>query len=202
MSIRICIGGRIGAGKTSVAKLLEQYYHLQRFSFVTPIRQEISEAFGVTMEELTEAGKKERYRALLVAWGPARNVSTGDAHYWAKKLLERIPQIDDVVVDDLRRPEEFDHLCTIAPPDNWVMVWLDVAEQRCRDYLVQSGVTDPRQLDETLNAVTEVSLLPYVAGGKFDIVLDANRSPEAIYRDLVAELLHLGVPLDDPDLRV
>ncbi len=202
MSIRICIGGRIGAGKTSVAKLLEQYYHLQRFSFVTPIRQEISEAFGVTMEELTEAGKKERYRALLVAWGPARNASTGDDHYWAKKLLERIPQIDDIVVDDLRRPEEFDHLRTISGPDTWVMVWLDVAEGRCRDYLRQSGVTDERQLTETLNAVTEVSLLPYVEGGEFDIVLDANRAPEAVFLDLVPELLDLGVPLDDPDLRV
>jgi len=201
MSIRICIGGRIGAGKTSVARMLQGRYGFQCYSFVTPIRQEICDAFGVTMADLTKQGKKERWRPLLVAWGPARNVATGDDHYWAKKLLERIPQDADVVVDDLRRPEEFDHLRTIEPPDNWVLVWLDVDEQRCRDYLQRNGVTDPRQLSETLNAVTEVSLLPYVAAGKFDIVLDANREPEKIFADLEEQLLILGVPLDDPDLQ-
>lgn len=192
MSTRICIGGRIGAGKTSVANLLG----IPRYGFVQSIRQEIRDAFGVTMEDLTTPGLKERYRALLVAWGPARNVSTGDDQYWAKRLLERIEPGSDAIVDDLRRTLEFDHIRAQPEPDNWIMVWLDVSRERCRDYLIKCGVTDEQQLEETLNAVTEINLLPYVEQGKFDIVVDANRPPTEIYDDLVEQLLLLGVPLE------
>lgn len=209
MSIRICLGGRIGAGKTSVARLLEDQYGFQRFSFVTPIREEICSSFGVTMEELTEPGKKERYRSLLVAWGPARNVSTGDDYYWAKRLLERLPEHVDIVVDDLRRQEEFDYLRAQgqrqgpdAWPDAWVLVWLDQPKRRCLEYLRMNGVTDTRQLQETVAAVTEVSLLPYVAQRKFDIMLDAARPPVDILHDLEQCLRDLDISIDDPDRQV
>lgn len=201
MSIRICIGGRIGAGKTSVANLITERYGIPRLTFVEPIRKEICAAFGVTMDDLTLPGLKERYRPLLVAWGPARNIATGDPHYWAKQLLNRIdeaiPFVADVVVDDLRRPEEFDCLRLQQWPDTWVMAWLDMPVERSRGWLAHNGVTDPRKQEEALTAVTETALQPYVEQGKFDIVLDAARAPEEIFHDLVRQLLILGVPLDE-----
>lgn len=197
MSVRICIGGRIGAGKTSVANLFTQHFGIARLSFVTPIRQEICDTFGVTMDDLTLPGLKERYRPLLVAWGPARNISTGDPHYWAKMLLRRFEGDGDAVVDDLRRPEEFDHLRAQAAPHNWILVWLDMPVERSRGWLEHNGVTDPRKQDEALTAITETALQPYVDQGKFDIVLDAARPPEAIFYDLEAQLLAMGVPLQE-----
>lgn len=55
----IGLAGRAGAGKDSVADVLEDLYGFRRFSFSDALYEEVADAFGVTIDSLKDRALKE-----------------------------------------------------------------------------------------------------------------------------------------------
>jgi len=110
----IGLAGRKGSGKSSVAKILENKFGYKTMSFATPLKDMLM-AMGVTEDEIFNIDLKEKPierfggrspRELLQLLGTefARNMVCEDV--WVKALEARIKPNDQIVIDDVRFPNE------------------------------------------------------------------------------------------------
>jgi dephospho-CoA kinase len=99
--MHIALTGWAGAGKTTVAQYLEQKYRYKRISFADGIKDIAKKYFFV----------QEKNRKLLQQIG--EKMREIDQDVWVKYTLHRIEYIEldsPVVIDDLRRMNEFEAL--------------------------------------------------------------------------------------------
>ncbi len=116
----ILLLGKMGGGKTTLAKYLEKQYNYNIISFATPIKQIAIDTFGM----------KDKDRYLLQVIG-----KTGRAikpNVWIELLLEKIEKDKLYVIDDCRFINEFDELVlrnTFIPI--FVSAWEQLRVIRC-----------------------------------------------------------------------
>lgn len=110
----IGLTGRIGSGKTTIARHLVSHYGFTDYSFATPIKEMICVLTGCSMEDLDSqtfkdskpSGLDVSYRTLLqtlgTEWG--RNL---DPDFWLKVLNTKLSnQKGDITVSDVRFDNE------------------------------------------------------------------------------------------------
>jgi len=113
----IGIVGKMGAGKTTVAKYLEDKYGYQRTSLAEPMRQIVKEFFGV------EDKSDPRYRRLMQKLGTDWFRSE-DKNVWIRHLLKRCVG-SGWVVDDVRFLNEAKAL----QGEGWVLLYIDINDE-------------------------------------------------------------------------
>jgi len=120
MTKLIGLTGKARAGKTTVASYLWLEHCYSTMAFATPLKCAATHIFGLGHEELTDEMKE----VVLPYWNltprqifqklgteAVRSVFGGDV--WVKRLalsLDVIRHTDDVVVSDVRFPEEADYI--------------------------------------------------------------------------------------------
>jgi len=95
---RIAITGWMGSGKTEIAKYLEFKYGFKRISFADGIKDIAYNIFGM----------KGKQRGLLQSIG--EKMREIDKDVWIKHTINRLDNLHDFVIDDLRRMNEFEEL--------------------------------------------------------------------------------------------
>lgn len=113
----IGIVGKMGAGKTTVAKYLEDKYGYQRTSLAEPMRQIVKEFFGV------EDKSDPRYRRLMQKLGTDWFRSE-DKNVWIRHLLKRCVG-SGWVVDDVRFLNE----AKVLQGEGWVLLYIDINDE-------------------------------------------------------------------------
>lgn len=107
--------GAVGAGKSTVAAVLERVYYYERYSFATPLKEMLG-TLGLTYKQLYGAEKatpsplllgktpREAMQALGTAWG--REFMGQD--FWVNIARTKLPRFKyaPVVIDDVRFPNE------------------------------------------------------------------------------------------------
>lgn len=113
----IALTGPIGAGKSTAADYLIHQYGFTLLKFAHPLKRMLM-AFGLTYEEL-EGAKKEIANPLLLGKTPRHAMQTLGTE-WGRRLIGenlwtnawladiKRAEIDKIVVDDARFPNEFD----------------------------------------------------------------------------------------------
>lgn len=166
----IAIGGRMGAGKTTLAKYLSDRYHFHHMSLAAPLKRDIVK-MGFP-EKLVYEEKPDHVRALMQAYGQAWRAL--DENHWLDLLFKQIAEIKDryntpslfedrgipgrrqgpfIVIDDLRFPNEMEALKDIgaftvrvvkADPmrtEQFVGVRADTSEMALNNYIFDGMVT-------------------------------------------------------------
>lgn len=108
----IGISGKMGCGKSTLARHLSKRTGYPVFSFAGKLKEEVSEIYNIPMKFLNEkkdmivfaAGfeKPMTIRELLQEHGSERRAQ--DANHWIKLLAEELPP--DAIIDDLRYRNE------------------------------------------------------------------------------------------------
>lgn len=116
----IGILGHMGEGKTAAAKHLQRYHDYKILSFSTALKKAASMLFRVPMESFTNPMLKATPllewgltpRSILQILGTECMRDHFGNDFWVKALLHEIvangaiPPTDDIVIDDVRFPEE------------------------------------------------------------------------------------------------
>lgn len=120
----IGIIGRIGAGKTTIAKYLEVYYGFKTYSFSTVLKKTVSDLFMIPLDSLYDVDKKSEViplwgkspREILQLFGTECMRNYFGQDFWVKQIRESLNQSGalqkggggprNIVFDDVRFPEE------------------------------------------------------------------------------------------------
>lgn len=112
-SLILGVCGSIGSGKTTVANYLIDGYRFKRVRFADPLKNMLT-ALGLTQEEI-DGNLKEKPCKLLGGATPRRAMQTLgtewgrmciDANLWIRAWSASLPKGRDIVVDDVRFPNE------------------------------------------------------------------------------------------------
>lgn len=116
MSKIIGLSGKIGNGKTFIAKkILEKYPHVRIVSFATELKRLAAEVGGYNVEDsYSQEGKQKTIpwlgmtiRDFLQKFGTDAMRNNVHPDFWVKKLESTIGPDGTVIVDDMRFPNEF-----------------------------------------------------------------------------------------------
>lgn len=186
----IGLSGPAGVGKDTVADYLVETHGFTKFSFSDALYREVSEAFGVPIEDLQRRETKERQHGALTAQGcknpefaalmreaPDERVSN---YVWPRQFSPR--WVLQRWGTDYRRAQDPEYW--IKKTALWVQAWLDVTKDDGEQHagLVNTSVRFPneRAFVEKLNGViwhlrrkdTGASQQDYVSEKGLDILPD------------------------------
>lgn len=99
--MRIGISGKMCSGKSVVANYLVREYGFAEYSFAKRLKELADELFGIKGK-----GKRERYMLQQLA----EHLRAVDPHVWVRYLVGCLPAGGDIVVSDVRYPNEYDTL--------------------------------------------------------------------------------------------
>lgn len=101
MNRRLALSGKLASGKTPITEYLMEHHRFTEAAFADRLKELAAELFNM------KAREKDRH--LLQQIGDTfRRI---DTQVWVRYLLERLPPDDvDVVVSDVRYPNEFESL--------------------------------------------------------------------------------------------
>ena len=162
--LRPCIIGLVGktkSGKTAIADFLVDALGFKRLSFGDAVRQQIARGFGMEASQLVALEKLEgvEIKNLYHAWHNGRKELSGK-NYWVKKVLEQLPYYENIVIDDIRYPDE--------------MIAVVRAGGRIGKLECAPKTQIERGADETiLKHETEIALDTYIYNPSFIIETDA-----------------------------
>jgi adenylate kinase family enzyme len=97
--MKLAITGKMGSGKTSIAKYLVEKYNFTKFSFADDVKLYATEIFDINI--------KIKDRKLLQQF--ATKMKEIDENIWIKRLDNKIKDkdiSDNIIIDDLRYPNE------------------------------------------------------------------------------------------------
>jgi cytidylate kinase len=100
MKIAIC--GPICSGKTYLSNYLSKAYTLQKFSFGNKVKSIARDLF------------KMNYKDRPLIQHIADKMKEIDPDIWAKYVVNQIKDIDNIIIDDLRFPNEAKYLQTLG----------------------------------------------------------------------------------------
>lgn len=152
--IRIALSGKMRSGKDTVADYLVKRHGFTRMAFADKLKDVVRDLF-----EVRESSKN---RHLLQQVG--RHMCQVDPAVWVKYVVNRIPLDRDIVVSDLRFPEEYHTLRGLG----FILVRLDASLQT---QLERLGRTEPETWTVLMADQSETAL---DEGYKWNYMLDAN----------------------------
>lgn len=182
--MKIGIGGKMGAGKTTVAKYLVHEYSFRRYALADRIReiankirlQQPIEAAKMLQELLGIGLYLEMFRFAMECEGKSDRwilqrlgtdiVRSYDEDAWVRYLLELIGDKPFVVIDDVRFKNELQYL----KDRDYVTIWVN-SNIRKERLMARDGYVDglehssELQLDESM----------------FDYVIENNKGVEELY---------------------
>lgn len=122
MSIHIALSGKMTSGKSLVATHLCKQHGFVELAFAARLKQLAEELFQVKK-------KDERGRSILQQLAP--NLRAIDPNIWLNYIIKQIPEAGNVVISDVRYPNEFERLKGMG----FVMVrmW---ATRKCQEEMV------------------------------------------------------------------
>lgn len=161
----IGLSGPAGVGKDTVADYLVETHGFTKFSFSDALYREVSEAFGIPIEELQRRETKEQPHPKLIAAicrdRTFASIMVNDAIHIVPtahraRALERSPRwVLQRWGTDYRRAQDPDYW--IKKTALWVQAWLDVTKDDGEQHggLVNTSVRfpDERAFIESLNGV-------------------------------------------------
>lgn len=103
LNLRIGLSGKMASGKSLVAGYLVDKYHFMELAFAARLKEIATEMFGFDV-----AKKDERGRYVLQQF--AQYMREIDPLVWVRYILKRVPDAGNVVISDVRFPNEFDTL--------------------------------------------------------------------------------------------
>jgi hypothetical protein len=107
LDIFLC--GKMCAGKDYIADVLVEQAGFVKLPFALPLKQEVADKHGITLEELN--ANKNKYRAELQELGGARRAE--NPSYWIEKWINARHEINNpVVCTDCRHVNEAAFGCT------------------------------------------------------------------------------------------
>ena len=111
MKIAIC--GKMTSGKTTIAKLLEIDYDFKIFSFANGVKKIANEIFDM----------KNKDRILLQ--NIAEKLKEIDEDIWIKYSLKNMKNHKNIVIDDLRFPNELKYLKNLG----FIIIRINISEE-------------------------------------------------------------------------
>lgn len=114
----IAITGKMCSGKSTAAKYLEEKYNFKIHSFGEPVKKYAALIFKDTTKN----------RPIIQDF--AQKVKEIDENVWVNYLLRNIDKNDNIVIDDLRFPNEYDALYKLGA--TIIKIDIDDAFQICR----------------------------------------------------------------------
>lgn len=103
--MRIGLSGKMCSGKSLVAAYLVKHHNFIELSFAQRLKELAEELFNVKQ-------KDERGRFILQQL--ANHLREIDANVWVRYLMHRIPRSGNVVISDVRYPNEYSALKAIG----------------------------------------------------------------------------------------
>lgn len=186
MTVTIGLLGPAGAGKSSVAKYLEERYGARRYSLATPLKDIAQRTLGFTDDQLygTQEQKEAvdpRYgfscRWFLQRLGTEGCRAVLDANVWTDACLRRImaERPDVAVIEDVRFRNEANAVMT-APSVGYVWRLVPPADEDAAARVDGAGVHASELEWMTASADLEVRPLKRGLDELFALVEDAARS--------------------------
>ena len=109
----IGITGRAGEGKTSIAKHINARYGYEVVAFAAPLKKAVATLFDIPIhylndpilkiERISRWGKSSR--EIMQTFGEGMRTLYGQ-DFWVKLMEDNIRNMADVVIEDVRYPEE------------------------------------------------------------------------------------------------
>ncbi len=172
--IRIGLSGKLATGKSLVADYLIEKYQFKRISFAARVKELAAELFGYT-DKKTAKGRS-------VLQQLAQHMREIDPDVWARYTIKRMPQGCNIVVDDVRYPNEFEMLHEAG----FVLVrmMMDKAERKRVISETYPGLPDDLLLDSSETALDGFSFDYYIDNGSHTALSEVYKQADNIYSQL------------------
>ena len=111
MSLIIGVSGKKGAGKDTVATIIQSLYPCTfgRIGFATALKQEVAMATGRSVEFIER--NKQNFRLILQGWGTDYRRKLCGENYWVnvmEKAIQHMSRCDIILIPDVRFQNEYD----------------------------------------------------------------------------------------------
>jgi len=169
MKIWIALSGKAGCGKSTIAKNLVKHHGFVRMAFAKRLKEISKELFPEIMK-----APKEEHRKLLQLFGSFCRLLQPDC--WIQIVVNQIHDLDRVVIDDVRFPNEFQVLRKLG----FILVRIERSDDLRRPW--GYNVNDPHPSETDLDLVESWDLvLPNDGKHPFDetsnVLLDRLKLP-------------------------
>lgn len=123
MKIAVC--GSICSGKTYLSNYLVKEYNLTKFSF------------GRKVKDIAEDLFKMNYKDRPLIQNIADKMKEIDPDIWAKYIVKQIKYLDNIIIDDLRFPNEAKYLQTLG----FIIIKLNIDPNIQRNRIMRKYIT-------------------------------------------------------------
>ena len=111
--MKIALLGKMGSGKSTCAKYLKEKYNFEIHSFGSPVKKFAKEIFN----------DNTKNRSLIQDF--AQKVKEIDPNVWVNYLINNANFSKNIVVDDLRFPNEFE----VLKANGFLIIKLDISKE-------------------------------------------------------------------------
>jgi len=181
--VRIALSGKMRSGKDTLANELIVRQMFTRVAFADRLKELAADLFG--------ASETLKNRALLQAL--SRKLCEVEPAVWIKYVVDRIPMDRNVVVTDLRYPNEYHTLKGLG----FCLVRIETGDAvRFDRFNITEGSHSWEEFESLCGHLSETALDG--AEWRWDLVLDGTMSAEKMYEDVRLMLENLAV-LEDAE---
>ena len=176
--MKIAISGKMCSGKSFITNLLIKHFekenkHFKKLSFADDVYKIARELFNM----------KTKNRELLQSIGT--KMREIDKDIWAKSTIERSKKLQNVIIDDLRYPNELKYL----KKNNFILIRLNISKEEQMKRLKETYPNTFHQHIENINHHSETSL-DNVSNNEFDIIFNIkdNINSKTITQKIIQSL--------------
>ena len=144
--VKIALNGKIASGKTTTAKFIKDYFNdnYEIFNFAGRLKELATELF--------DFDPNNKDRKLLQDFGEAVRSIKKDA--WIKSLHNRTKNLEFIIVDDMRTPDEFNYL----KENGYILIRLNVSPEIQEKRIKELYPKNYKEHLERRNHFTETAL--------------------------------------------
>ena len=136
--MKIAIIGKMGSGKTTLANYIKNTYDYTILSFAAPVKKYATEIFNIQTKD----------RAILQDF--AQKIKEIDPNVWVNYLIRQITT-DNIIVDDLRFPNEYNALKQLG----FIFIKLEIEPEFQKERLKQTYKSSYKQHIERISNISE-----------------------------------------------
>lgn len=154
--MKIAIIGKMCSGKSFVANHIMKRYNLKKYSFASKLKQIAKELFGM---------KQKDRRLLQIIADKMKEI---DPDVWVNYLISEIKTQDNIVIDDVRYPNE----CVALAKLDFIFIRLKVSKTVQQKRLIETyGIVDSKKHIQRMSHDSEndTQIMKFA-----DIELDSN----------------------------